>query len=252
MPSSRLGAVIVCAVVLTTKVVSANDDTIPKRFVSKFGGDPIWISATEAISPEGTLRKEIRRTAHLQRLIARHEKERSRRAVAPDAQSTAECDIAFSERFTDGPDDGAVTSLEILDEMGATRSIITGRVSASRIGIHDSTPYTILQVDVDSPGTSPKRVYLMYPRGRLQFDGLSVCNVNPLYSELPSVGDQLVFIASYPIDSTGTLFSTPLIIYEHEASVVIPPHLQLEQEAQPSSVRLFAARLREVQQQKQR
>ena len=244
-------AAFLCAVVVATHVVSANDDTIPKRFVFKHGGDPIWISAAEAITPDGWLRPQIRRTPFLEQLIARHAEKQSRRTVAPDAQPDTECDIEFSERFVDGPDDGAITSLEILDEMIAKRSVISGRVSASQTGIHESIPYTVLQIDVDSPADAPQRVYLLYPRGRLQFDGMSVCNVNQQYSELPAIGDHLMFIASYPIDSTETLFSTPIIIYEHEAAVVISPHLRLEEDARPKSVRRFAERLREIQERKQ-
>lgn len=101
MLRSPLGAVIVCVVVLTVQSVSASDDTI--------------------LSDSYPTKR------------SRHEKEQARRAIAPDAQPTTECDLVLAERFEEGPDESAVPSLEILEEMAGKRSVISGVVSASRI-----------------------------------------------------------------------------------------------------------------------
>jgi hypothetical protein len=244
----RFGLALVFVACVNVRVISADDNTIPGRFTFKFGGDPIWISAAEAITPSGALRPEVHRPEHMKRLMTRwQEQEAFRKSV--DTQQVKElCDITFAERFTEGPDEGSITSLAVLDEIAATRSVINGTVSASAVGIHDGAPYTILQIDADSMEAFPKRVYLMYSRGRLQFDGMAFCNNSPAYSELPRIGDPIMFIASYPLDSTGTLFFTSWIVYERETAVVSSQGLQLEPDARPKSVRAFADRLRSVQQ----
>jgi hypothetical protein len=244
----RFGLAVVLVACVNVRVISADDNTIPGRFLFKYGGDPIWISASEAITGSGTLRPDVPRPEHLKRVMTRwHEQEASRRSV--DTQQVADpCDVTYTESFTEGPDEGAITSLAVLDEMAATRSVINGTVSASAMGIHDGVPYTIVQIDSDSMGAFPKRVYLMYPRGRLRFDGMAFCNNSPAYSELPRIGDPIMFIASHPLDSTDTLFFTSWIVYERDTAVVSSQGLQLEPDARPKSVRAFADRLRSVQQ----
>jgi hypothetical protein len=248
MTGLRFGLAIVFVACVNVRVISADDNTIPGRFTFKFGGDPIWISASEAIAASGTLRLDVPRPEHLKRLMTGwHEQEASRRSI--DTQQDAQpCDITFTESFTEGPDEGAITSLAVLDEVAATRAVINGTVSASAVGIHDGVPYTILQIDADSMGAIPKRVYLMYPRGRLRFDGMTFCNNSPAYSELPGIGDPIMFIASHPLDSTDTLFFTSWIVYESGTAVVSSRRLQLEADARPKSVRAFTDHLRSIQQ----
>lgn len=248
MRSFRVFALILLACV--GSAVAAADNTIPRYFEHKFGGELLWIAASEAITAEGTLRPDIPRrdplSSHMRQAL---EQEKARRMAVSDAQRTVEvCDVQFGQRFTDGPDDGVITSSAVMDELLATRSVISGTVTASALGIHEAIPYTILQVDVDSKEVSPKRVFLMYPRGRLRYDGVTFCNEDPSLKGLPAIGDAIVFIASYPIDATGTLFSTPLIVYETESGVVASStNFRLEPEAQPKSVRGFTERLRAVQ-----
>lgn len=231
---------------VSSGVAAADDNTIPGHFDFKFGGDPLWISASEAITASGTLRADIRRPAHLKRLIAqRQEREAGGPGVTSQAAAVDEtCEISFAERFTEGPDEGAIPSLEVLEEMVSTRSVIDGTVSATAVGIHEGMPYTILQIDVSSKEAPANRVYLMYPKGRLRFDGMTFCNDDSGFSSLPAIGDPILFIASYPLDSTGTLYFTSWVVYEHQSAVVSSPRLQLESTALPGSVRSFAERLR--------
>lgn len=234
---------------VTGGVVAAENE-IPRYFEHKFGGELLWISAPEAITSEGKLRPGIRLSADLKERIKQwHEQEAIRKSAASEgAARTPDCDVQYGHRFTDGPDEGVVTSSATLDELATTRLVISGRVTAAAPGIHVGIPYTVLQIDQDSHEAVPNRVFLMYPRGRLRFEGMTFCNENPSFMDLPSIGDAIVFIASYPLDSAGTLFSTSLIVYETESGVAKSKSFRLEPEAMPRSVRGFTERLRAVQQ----
>jgi hypothetical protein len=232
---------------LLASVASADNNTIPRYFDFKFGGDPLWISASEAITATGTLRPDIRRSEHLKHRIAEwHERQAAEKGVASDAQNRAgeSCDVTYGHYFNEGPDEGAITSAETLREIVATRSVITGTVTASALGIHDGIPYTILQIDDEAAN----RRYLMYPKGRLRFEGMTFCNDDPSFFELPATGDPILFIASDAVDSTGTLFTTSWVVYEHDSAVVTSRSLQLEPDARPKSIRGFAKTLRAAQQ----
>jgi hypothetical protein len=183
----RFGLAIIIVACVDVRGISADDNTIPSRFAFKYGGDPIWISASEAITDSGALRPEVHRPEHLKLLITRWHEQEAFRGSIETQQIAQPCDISFAERFTDGPDEGSITSLAVLEELAATRAVINGRVSASAVGIHDGAPYTILQIDAESMGAFPKRVYLLYPRGRLRFDGMTFCNNSAAYSELPRI-----------------------------------------------------------------
>jgi hypothetical protein len=66
----------------------------------------------------------------------------------------------------------------------------------------------------------------------LHFDGVTFCNENPDFSELPALGDSITFVAAHqPVfDTTGTLFVTTgsWLLYESNGSVVPPPGLRLD------------------------
>jgi hypothetical protein len=225
-------------------VVRADAPTIPRYFEFRYGRELLWISATEAITAEGTLRPDVPRAAHLDHSIARWKEQHA---------GPQPCDITFGHSFTEGPDDGVIQSVEVLDEVVATRTVIDGTVSASTVGMHDGQPYMILQIDVPSKNGRSEPVYLMYPKGRLQFEGITFCKDDELFSGLPAAGDPIVFITSYPLDARGTLYQTTWVVYEHDGQVVGSAQLELEAEARPRSVREFAARLRASQhRQKQR
>lgn len=223
-------APIMFLVCLDVSRISA-DNTIPGRFWSGSDGDVIWVSASEAITTSGTLRPEVHRPERLNRFL----KDRTPATPRPHEATVSEaakvsCDVTYTERFTEGRDDFPVESFAELSDVAATRSVIHGVLTASEIGLHDGLPYTVLQVDVDSSDIDQDRVYLMYPRGRLQFDGMSFCNNDPAFSELPSIGDEITFIASRPLDSTASLYRTSgsWILYEHADTIVTAPGLQLD------------------------
>jgi hypothetical protein len=208
---------------------SSADDAIPSRFWSGSDGDVIWVSASEAITTSGTLRPEIHQPERLKRFLKDRATPRTTEAAAPEAANES-CDVTYTERFTEGRDDFFAGSFAELSDVAASRSVIHGVLSASQIGLHDGLPYTILQIDLDSSNIAHGPVYLMYPRGRLHFGGMTFCNNDPAFSELPSIGDQITFIASRPLDSTGSLYRTSGsgILYEHRGSLVTAPGLQFD------------------------
>lgn len=247
MTPPRLAAValVLC---LNVSVAIADDNTIPGRFTFKFGGDPIWISASEAITPSGALSVDVQRPEHLKLEMSRVEETLERRTASSDAHKTGlSCDVTYTERFDGGPDDIPVRSLSELVEVASTRTTITGVLSATAVGIHDGIPYTVLQIDAASPKASVGRVYLMYASGQLRFDDITVCNMNPAFAKLPAIGDPITFVASAPIDTTGTLYYSPRswVFYEHQSVLVSPPALQQDPAIRElKSARAIALQLR--------
>jgi hypothetical protein len=239
-PSFRIFAVAL-ALGASSGLASA-DNTIPRYFEFKYGGDLLWIAASEAITSSGTLRPDVPRPAHLQNHLA--EQASRRPVVSDDAQPTEKCDVSYGRIFVDGPDEGAITSVATLNETIATRSVISGTVTASELGLHYGIPHTILQIDPEPDADSVDRVYLMFPRGRLRFEGVTFCNEDPTVAGLPAIGDPIMFVASYPLDSAGTLFSTTWIVYEQKSRLTISQHFLMESDARPKSVRGFAQDLR--------
>jgi hypothetical protein len=59
---------------------------------------------------------------------------------------------------------------------------------------------------------------------------MTFCNNDPAFSELPSLGDAITFVASRPLDSTGSLYRTSgsWILYEHRGAIVTAPGLQFD------------------------
>jgi hypothetical protein len=211
----------------------AADVPIPSRFLFKNGGDPIWVSAAEAITPSGFLRPEIYRRESLEAVLEDGKRERARRRAVSDAQEANDaCDVIYTERHADDPGQFPVSSLEQLAEVARTREVISGVVTGLALGVHDVMPYTMVQIDPRPATASGERVYIMYPRGRLHFDGVTFCNNNPDFSELPALGDSITFVAAHsPVfDTTGTLFVTTgsWLLYERDGIVVPPPGLRLD------------------------
>jgi hypothetical protein len=207
----------------------AADVPMPSRFVFRNGGDPIWVSAAEAITSSGFLRPEIYRRESLEAVLEDGKRERARRrAVSSDVQ----CDVIYTERHPDDPGQFPVSSIEQLAEVARTREVISGVVTGLALGVHDVIPYTMVQIDRRPPNASGERVYVMYPRGRLHFDGVTFCNENPDFSELPTLGDSITFVAAHPpvFDTTGALYVTTgsWLLYESNGSVVPPPGLRLD------------------------
>jgi hypothetical protein len=235
----RALVIVVLVACATVGSASADDNTIPRYFEFKFGRDLLWISASEAITATGSLRPDIHQLEDLKSRFAEWRKNIVRDGRTPDT-----CDVSYGHVFAEGPDDGAITSSASLEETVATRAVISGTVTATALGIHNAIPFTILQIDEDGEAGRAPRVYLMFPRGRLQFEGITFCNDDPTFTDMPTVGDPIVFIASYPLDAAGTLYSTSLIVYEHASVVMSSDNFQLQGEARPQSVRAFAERLR--------
>lgn len=178
----------------------------------------------------------------------RHLQQESARKTAARVKPTRDvCDVEYGHLFTDGPDDTVMTSSAGLNEFLETRLVISGTVTASALGLHSAVPFTILQIGTNSEEAPAKRVFLMYPRGRARYGGITYCNEDPSFNELPAIGDSIVFIASYAIDATDTLFITNYVVYEAGSGVVASSGgFRMEPDAQHRSVGGFAERLRAI------
>lgn len=209
----RITVAVATALVVLTWSVRA-EEPIPTRFTRPFHDLTIWIAASEAITADGTVRPDIlrsyRRTEMLRRRATR-EQQRARAATeqqAPDAprDDADTCDVEYfgSSDFSSG---WPVHSVAELREAAATRTVISGVVTASAAGFHAGKPHTVLRIET-APPAAARVVYLFYPSARLRFEGMTVCNHDPGFAPLPAIGTAVTVVAGEPSDSTGTLYVT--------------------------------------------
>ena len=216
----RLRIAVLLVILSSVAGVAAAESAIPDRFVNRWG-DLIWVSAEEALSSDGSVREGLndvdRRKLHRRREALIEQ----RRGLS--TQQAGGCDVEFIGYVSQGGE-GDVKTFADLREIAAARTVISGTVTASAVGLHNGMPHTVLNVESDSVD----RIHVIYPHGRIQLENMTVCNADPMYSELPAVGDAITVIVSKPFDASGTLYwpAGSSILYEHDGVLVIAPYLR--------------------------
>lgn len=230
----RLRAMSLLAAFFTGLLVAAAEEhpTIPLRFEFKFGGGVIWVAASEAITSDGIVRPGILRSAAREDLEYRRKHQADGRARSA-MTAAVDCDVAFFGAIVDNFENTPVSTLAELRSKASSRRVVSGVVTACAVGLHTGMPHLVLRVNTDSRG-SRDVVYLLYPAGRVHFDGMTVCNADPAYSGTPAIGDAITFVAPEPIDASDTLFTVPgsWIFYDHQGALVRPPGLRADAETQ--------------------
>lgn len=238
----RAYRLVVALVICCVAGVAVAGDIIPRSFAFA-DGTPLWISADDAITASGGLREDVSWLSRLHRDVLQwRERQTTNRAIASD--SVPGCDIAFGGSLVDGPDEFTIETEALLREVIQSRQVASGKVTAIASGIHNGMPYSILAIATDTSSETASRVYLMYPRAKFVFQGVTICNEDPFVGPLPEIGDSILFIASFPIDGTGTLFSTPWVVHQGRRGVVKSSRLPIQR----GPVEEFAARLRSAKQ----
>jgi hypothetical protein len=211
---------------LLAKIGFAAPPDIPERFEFRFDGRPIWISAPSAITADGRVRPGVLRPEVRDELLDRRREDaiQVQAQASVQADSSSRCDATFFGGLH-GSDAGQATTFADLVDIAASRSVVSGNVSGTVVGLHAGKPYTIVQIQTDVPVAGGSVAYLLYPDGKLRFDGMTVCNDDPAFAAPPAVGDAVTFVTGSAIDSTGALFVTDgsLILYDHDGAVVLPP-----------------------------
>lgn len=222
----KLSGTAVLLMLLATNPMIADDpeSQIPGRFIPKWGGRAIWISASEALNQDGSVRQGVLHQNDLRELHRRRDWLRDRRQRGISTQGVPrDCDVNFVGYVSQGGE-SQVNSFDQLRDLARTRTVIRGTVVASDVGIHSGMPHAILRVNSDAAGI----VYLIYPHARLRMNGMLVCNADPYYAEPPAIGASITAIVSQPLDQTGTLYwpSGWSIFYERDGVVVAAPFIR--------------------------
>lgn len=211
----------------------ADSPDIPERFEFRFDGRLIWISAASAITAGGHIRPGVLRPEVRDELLDRRREDAASLQTQASVQesSSSRCDATFFGSLH-GSDASQATTFADLVDIAASESVVSGIVSGTAVGLHAGKPCTILQIQTDVPVGGGSVAYLLYPDGKLRFDGMTVCNDDPAFAVPPIVGDAVTFVTGSAIDSTGTLFVTDgsLILYDHDGAAVLPPALESDAE----------------------
>lgn len=160
--------------------------------------------------------------------------------ASPSASSDP-CDIRYGHTFDDSNDDGAIQSVDTLREVLKTRTVISGTVTATALGLRREMPYTVLQIDTDTGD----RAYLLFAAGRARSGEKVVCTDDATVPGIPTTGDPIVFLTSGAFDATRSLHLSFWVVYEHAGAVITASDIDLGVGHAPKSVREFAQRLRE-------
>lgn len=221
------------ATLLITVSVAAAGTEIPEHFRSRnpHRKAPLWISARVALDRDilragalaehenAALRKHVRGAA-------------ARRSVAAvQTTVTGKCEITFGALFDDAPMPASST-LDDVRRYASAHLVVEGVVVGSDIGLYAATPFTVVQVRVThaSKAGAPRTAYLLFPKGTLAVDGVTLCTSDPRYGEVPIAGDKLLFIAGTSVDADGTLFRLPAehIFVSHDGTVAAARRLRAE------------------------
>lgn len=219
----RRDIAVLLVLLASTATGAVAESAVRGRFSFKWDGAPIWISAGEALNPDGSVRPGVLDEFQRDELQRRRELLRAQRRSGISTQDVRDCDVEFVGYLAEGGDPG-VETFEALRELAMERTVISGTVAGSDVGIHYGMPHTVLRIESDSAGT----IYVIVPYGQLRLDGMTVCNADPLYSEPAAVGDAITVIVSKPLDETGALYwpAGSSILYEHEGVLVAAPFLR--------------------------
>jgi hypothetical protein len=199
--------------VLFAQVVTADEPAIPRRFSFRFDHRPIWISQRDLFTEGGSVRQGI---------LREHDWEdyEQRRKMKSDG----DCDVRFVG-YLDGYESNVRTLEELLD-LAARRTVISGTVTASDVGLHLAMPpHTVLRIDRERG----EAAYVVYPHGRIPIEDMMVCNADPHYADPPPrVGDAVTVLAEEPFEDTGTLYwpAGSSISFERDGVLVAAPYFR--------------------------
>ena len=216
--------------------VSQAANNVPSRFASRnpFRDAPIWISAQEAISPNGSLQSNA--VAPVEKRILNSEIEKpSRTRARVEHIDAGSCDVSFGSPYDDAPNMSPATSWAAVRERAQRGVVLRGNVAAIEAGLYAGLPFSVIRVNLSEPDENGhSAAFLLYPYAALNVDGMRICTADVGYSALPSSGDEIVFVASDAIDTGGSLYRVPpeQIIYQHGKSIVIAPRLRFDDQLQ--------------------
>lgn len=171
-----------------------------------------WIAAEAVVQPDG----KVNRGRHweLQQLSEFLEQVREMRDTDPRPRpepqrvvSEQPCDVdagAIPDRYPAG---AATTNREQIAAIAAESGFVMGEVTASRVGMLFTEPFTLLQIRVVSTNRSyPSWIYLLYPRARLTLENVRLCTTMRGYPDVPKHGSRILLVAPEQYDDAGTSF----------------------------------------------
>jgi hypothetical protein len=187
-----------------------------------YRGVPLWIAAEDALTPEGTLREGAIAPAE-ERVLANAFKHYEQQNARIDS---AACGITFGPKFDFAPGMHSPQSWDDLEQRARKGVVVSGEVVELRAGLFGGTPATLLRIEpAKANGPLPFEAFVVYPRGSLTINGVRVCTHDHAYTDMPAVGDRVLFIADQALDEDGLLFAPPaeMIVYERGGRLVPSP-----------------------------
>ena len=221
--SSRFSISIACFLFAISCFAGSVRQAAPRfQSLNPYRAAPLWISAEDALTAEGTLREGAIAPAEehaLLRAIGQYERQKTQ-------ADSSECGVTIGTAFDFAPGMEIPQSWDDVQKRANAGIVISGVVTESKIGLYAGAPATLLRIEPKRSNRAlPYDAYLVYPHGSLVIRGVRVCASDPSYAEVPAVGDRILFIANQALDESGTLFGPPaeLIFYERGHRFVPSP-----------------------------
>jgi hypothetical protein len=212
-----IAAAFVTASGFSTEIPHRFESTNPSRVA------PVWVSTSEAVAADGRLRTEAVTPSERRALELSGEKA-MQRVQAHGVATTEQCALTVATVEEGAPDMGTITSWAELVRIAESRTLYEGRVAGASAGLYAGLPFTVVQVEL-SRKREARVVYLLFPKGQVRVNGVTLCTSDPEFAELPEVGSRIAFFAGEAVDKSGALYRVPAerIFYERSADVVVAP-----------------------------
>ncbi|HEX2121196.1 MAG TPA: hypothetical protein VHL59_06080 [Thermoanaerobaculia bacterium] len=164
------------------------DARIPRIAHRDDGGAPLWVSASEALLPNGDLRAELFNSAYLD-------------AIEKNRVVNVEQCTRFMSRIIEG----VIPVGTIEERVSASYTIVAGEVTAAEEGFYAGMPGTLFALRISSRpkilGHSPRSEFLYFFVGSARIAtpyGFICSTAGPGAAVLPAIGDRMVVFAHFP------------------------------------------------------
>lgn len=201
---------ILCFAILIPLGAFAAQPPIPDVITSESHAD--WIAADAIVQPDGKVNRHRHPETQvlpefLQQVRVMREADPRPRRQPQSVASEQPCDYhaaVIPDRFPAGAE---TTSWEQIAAIAAESGFVMGEVTASRVGMLATEPFTLIQIRVVKANRSyPSWIYLLYPRAKLTLENVRLCTTMPGYPDVPKRGSRILLVAPQQYDDAGTSF----------------------------------------------
>ncbi len=229
--------VVLCAVLLPGKALSAQAPSILEPQVERLQGPPLWNSADSVADGDKIINLDLINSDILRKGVEKQRRdlgdnspaEKIRPGEKPVIARIPQSECKSESYIEDGR--GGGPSLSVRGLATRSKSIVRGKIRTVELGFGFGIPTSLVGVEVSEvvKGPAPKTLFYMdYPVARFRIGPLYFCNATKGFEPRP--GDEaLLFDVSGPVDRTDILYAPRMdqIFFQSQTGILfLPPNLR--------------------------